>query len=69
MGQNKGKDFIKYNFSISLEDLLEKYNAPYVIDFLSIDTEGSEFEILNGFNFKKYKIKFMPSIIVKKREL
>lgn len=54
------KNFIKYKvFTISLEDLLDKYNAPYEIDFLSIDTEGSEFEILNGFNFKKYKIKLI----------
>jgi hypothetical protein len=27
--------------TISLIDLLQKYNAPQVIDYLSIDTEGS----------------------------
>ena len=43
--------------TLSLEKLLEKYNAPYVIQFLSIDTEGSELDILEGFNFEKYKIK------------
>lgn len=42
--------------SISLVDLLDKYNAPYNIDFLSIDTEGSEYDILNGFDFGKYDI-------------
>lgn len=45
--------------TISLEDLLDKYNAPSVIDYLSIDTEGSEFEILSSFNFEKYKFKII----------
>lgn len=43
--------------SISLNDLLEKYGAPAQIDYLSIDTEGSEFEILNHFDFSKHSFK------------
>lgn len=43
--------------TISLLDLLKKYNAPKEIDYLSIDTEGSEFDILNAFDFDAYKIK------------
>lgn len=41
--------------TITLNTLLEYYNAPSVIDYMSIDTEGSEFEILNSINFDKYK--------------
>ncbi|MDT0688612.1 FkbM family methyltransferase [Salegentibacter sp. F188] len=53
--RNKGK---KYNITtISLIDLLDKYNAPPIIDYISIDTEGSEYQILQSFNFKKYKFR------------
>ena len=40
--------------TISLNELLEKYNAPIQIDYLSIDTEGSEFQILEKLDFSKY---------------
>lgn len=43
--------------TISLNSLLSVHNAPAYIDFISIDTEGSEFEILSAFNFDAYKVK------------
>ena len=38
-------------------DLLKKYDAPNEIDYISIDTEGSEYEILSKFDFAKYRFK------------
>jgi FkbM family methyltransferase len=45
--------------TISFVDLLKKFNAPSQIDYLSIDTEGSEFDILSNFNFEKYQFKII----------
>ena len=43
--------------TVSLEDLLKKYKAPPTIDYLSIDTEGSEYEIMSNFNFEKFQFR------------
>lgn len=48
---NKTQIIIK---TISMNDLLSTFNAPLFIDYLSIDTEGSEFEILKTVDFEKY---------------
>lgn len=52
---SKKKVAAKYDVqTISLLDLLKKHGAPHRINYLSIDTEGSEFEILHAFDFTAY---------------
>jgi FkbM family methyltransferase len=41
--------------TITLTELLNEAKAPAFIDYLSLDTEGSEFEILKAHDFSKYK--------------
>lgn len=45
--------------TISLHDFLKQHNAPHEIDYLSIDTEGSELEILSAFPFSEWKIRLL----------
>ncbi|MEO0461133.1 MAG: FkbM family methyltransferase [Myxococcota bacterium] len=47
----------RYNVkSITLDKVLEESGAPRQIDYLSIDTEGSELDILAGLSIDRYEI-------------
>ena len=47
---------IRYTKSICVNHLLKKNKAPDIINYMSIDTEGNEYEIIKRINFKKWKI-------------
>ena len=43
--------------TVSLNTLLERSDAPQIIDYISLDTEGSELRILKAFDFDKWDVK------------
>jgi FkbM family methyltransferase len=45
--------------TVSLLDLLQIHGAPQIIDYMSIDTEGSELDILSSFDFEKYRVRII----------
>jgi len=51
---NKNKKTVTM-LTISLNDLLDRFEAPNFIEYLSLDTEGSEYEILKTLNFNKWQ--------------
>lgn len=45
--------------TVTLNELLEERSAPREIDYLSLDTEGSEIDILRGLDLDRYSFKVM----------
>jgi FkbM family methyltransferase len=45
--------------TVSLNDLLSQHRAPREIDYLSIDTEGSEYTILQNLDFSRWSFKII----------
>ena len=64
-------NFLKKNFNIkkdqykikkikteNINKILNKYKL-IIIDYLNIDLEGQEYDVLRDFNFKKYKVNLL----------
>jgi FkbM family methyltransferase len=60
--QTLKKDEANFNFGAvanQLNNILLKANAPKQIDFLSLDVEGAEIEVLKGIDHNEYRFKFI----------
>jgi len=66
------KNFVTKKYkTVSLNDLLIEHKAPKEIDYISIDTEGSENKILKSFNFDNFKVQIFTiehNFVKEKRE-
>jgi len=58
IGASKVDDTIKLTTK-TLTEVLDEANAPKYIDYMSLDTEGSELEVLKGLDFNKYTIGYI----------
>jgi hypothetical protein len=55
----KFKSKSKVEYTVTLLEILERYHAPKVIDYLSLDVEGAEEFIMQHFPLSNYKIRTM----------
>lgn len=57
-GRVRGRRSTRYVVrTVTLTDMLARHGAPPVIDYLSIDTEGSEFDILQAHDFDRFRFR------------
>lgn len=57
-----GEPDLSYRFGAegrTMTSLLEEAGAPDLIDFLSLDVEGNELNVLKGLDFSRYRFKYL----------
>lgn len=57
MGPFTSKNNVVKKKTKMLSQILDQFNAPNVIDYLSLDVEGHEYSILSTFPYDKYKFR------------
>ncbi len=55
----KGEEMPTLLYTVPIEEILEKYNAPSIMDYLSLDIEGAEYMVMSHFPFTKYRFRVM----------
>ena len=58
VGQSSRSVNSRYNVkSLTLTQILERCDAPQIIDLLTIDTEGNEVDVIRGLSFSRWRFK------------
>lgn len=57
VGPFTNRNHIVNKTTTTLASILKEYNAPAIIDYLSLDVEGQEYNILKTFPFNTYKFR------------
>lgn len=47
------------SYTVPVQEILEKYDAPSIMDYLLLDIEGAEFLVVKKFPFTSYKFRTM----------
>jgi hypothetical protein len=53
--RNVGNDEDQMRYTVTLRDILERFHAPAVIDYFSLDIEGAETFVMEAFPFDQYR--------------
>lgn len=54
----KGTDAVDV-YTVPIAEILERFDVPKVVDYMSLDVEGAEFFVMKNFPFHDYKIKIL----------
>lgn len=57
--KKKSASTVVQRHGVSFRALLDKFEVPAVVDYLSLDIEGAEYEVMRNFPFDSYKIKLL----------
>jgi hypothetical protein len=57
--KNEPEANLEDRYTAPITEVLRRYNVPKTIDYISLDVEGSEYEIMKDFPFEEYRIQVM----------
>jgi len=50
---------VQERYTVTLTDILRQFGAPHTMDYLSLDVEGAEHYVMQGFDFDHYRFRLV----------